>query len=501
MDMRLIYEKPSSTHDLTRSCRTPFRVSALMVFALTVLIVSLAVAGPARAAGAIPTDTEVISAQPGGGFAFTPAAASLEEPAETEPATAITQNSATLNGSVDIQGAVTECEFEYGTKTTPYEDKIPCTQSLASLGTGTPVAVSAPVTGLILSTTYHFRILAATASVANHGADATFTTLGSTPPTVTTITPTSGPATGGTAVKIKGTGFVSPATVTIGSTATSAVVVSETEITAKTAATAAGGHEVVVADANGTSTGGPTYTDLPPPTVTAIEPTSGTTLGGTAVKIRGTGFVAGATVTIGSAATSVMVVSATEIMAKTAATAAGPHEVVVTDSNGTSAGGSTYTYVAPPPTVTAIEPASGPAAGGTAVKIRGTGFVSPATVTIGSAATSVTVVSSSEIMAKTAATAAGVREVVVTDSNGTSSWGAHLHLHSFAGDHVDRTDRRPAVRRHHGDDQGQRLPCRRPRRRRSRRGRIRLGEGQLQSGGRRDPGDRPAGHGHGRRDR
>ena len=86
--------------------------------------------------------------------------------------------------------------------------------------------------------------------------------------------------------------------------------------------------------------------------VTSVTPTSGSTLGGTAVTINGSGFLAGATVTIGNAATSVNVVSETEITASTPATAAGSYEVVVTDANGTSTGGPSYTYfVAPPPTV------------------------------------------------------------------------------------------------------------------------------------------------------
>ncbi len=86
--------------------------------------------------------------------------------------------------------------------------------------------------------------------------------------------------------------------------------------------------------------------------VTSITPTSGSTLGETAVTIKGSGFLAGATVTIGNSATSVDVVSETEITAKTASTAAGSDEVVVTDANGTSTRGPSYTYyIAPPPTV------------------------------------------------------------------------------------------------------------------------------------------------------
>src|SRR5205085_2288773 len=116
------------------------------------------------------------------------------------------------------------------------------------------------------------------------------------------------------------------------------------------------------------------YAD-PKPTVTSIEPKEGSTAGGEPVTIKGTGFVEPATVTIGSAATSVHVVSAEEITAVTAPHAAGSPEVIVEDAGGTSTGGPTFTYVAPKPTVTEIYPTGGSTAGGTKVTIKGTGFV------------------------------------------------------------------------------------------------------------------------------
>jgi hypothetical protein len=67
------------------------------------------------------------------------------------------------------------------------------------------------------------------------------------------------------------------------------------------------------------------------PTVTAIAPAAGTTLGGTAVTITGTNFAAGATVTIGgTAATDVAVQGTTSLTARTPQHAAGPGDVVVT---------------------------------------------------------------------------------------------------------------------------------------------------------------------------
>src|SRR5271165_4069362 len=73
--------------------------------------------------------------------------------------------------------------------------------------------------------------------------------------------------------------------------------------------------------------GGPLVAPLATPTVLTIEPSTGPTAGGTAVKIKGTEFVTPATVTIGgAAATEVVVVTPEEITAKTPAGTAGPQE-------------------------------------------------------------------------------------------------------------------------------------------------------------------------------
>ena len=83
--------------------------------------------------------------------------------------------------------------------------------------------------------------------------------------TVTSISPTSGLATGGTSVTINGTGFVSGASVTFGgTTATNVVVVSSIKITAKTPAHPIGSVNVTVTNtdtSNGTLTAGYLYTD------------------------------------------------------------------------------------------------------------------------------------------------------------------------------------------------------------------------------------------------
>src|SRR3954452_10378642 len=84
---------------------------------------------------------------------------------------------------------------------------------------------------------------------------------------------------------------------------------------------------------------------LPVVTVTSVVPNFGTVTGGTSVTINGTNFAAGATVSFGATpATSVVVVSAIKITAKTPAHAAGAVNVTVTNTD-TSTGTLTNGYM------------------------------------------------------------------------------------------------------------------------------------------------------------
>src|SRR3989441_861944 len=242
-------------------------------------------------------------------------------------------------------------------------------------------------------------------------------------PTVTGVSPTSGPIAGGTAITITGTNFDASATVTVGGTpATSVSVVSATQINATTPAHVAGTFDVIVTVGGQSSATSAAdqfmYIAPPPPTVTGVSPTSGPTSGGTAITISGTTFDPTATVTVGgTAATGVSFVNATQINATTPAHAAGIADVIVTVAGQPSATSPSdqFTYIAPPPTVSAVSPSLGPTVGGTAITITGTGFDATATVTVGgTAATGVTVVSATQINATTPAHAVGAADVVVT---------------------------------------------------------------------------------------
>ena len=243
------------------------------------------------------------------------------------------------------------------------------------------------------------------------------------PPSITTVSPNSGLSTGGTAVTITGTDFVSGATVTFGGTSASVTFVNSTQLDVTTPAHVVGAVDVVVTNPDAqfdTSVNGYTYDSAPAPSVTGVSPTSGSTAGGTSVTITGANFAAGATVKFDTlAATGVTFVDSTTITATTPAHALGAVSVTVTNADtqsGTRA--SAYTYATPPaPTVSTISPSTGSTAGGTSVTITGANFAAGATVTIGlTAATNVIVVSDTQITAKTPAhTPAENVDVLVTN--------------------------------------------------------------------------------------
>jgi hypothetical protein len=97
----------------------------------------------------------------------------------TGSASSIGATSATLNGTVNPDGAaLSECKFEYG-PTASYGQSAPCAESPGSIGSGTsPVPVHADIAGLSLASEYHFRLVAANAEVTSQGADETFATKG-----------------------------------------------------------------------------------------------------------------------------------------------------------------------------------------------------------------------------------------------------------------------------------------------------------------------------------
>jgi hypothetical protein len=112
-------------------------------------------------------------------------------------ATNVTPVGATLNGSVNPQGAATSAYFQYGL-TKKYGIRTPAQD--AGLNPGT-VPISAAVSGLKSSRTYHVRVVAENKDGKKFSADKTFKTLA--PTTTPVFTPN--PAPYGSAVTVSGT--------------------------------------------------------------------------------------------------------------------------------------------------------------------------------------------------------------------------------------------------------------------------------------------------------
>jgi RHS repeat-associated protein len=240
---------------------------------------------------------------------------------------------------------------------------------------------------------------------------------GSTAPFVAQLDPSNGPAAGGTTVTITGSNLSGATSVLFGdSPATTFTVNSDTSITAAAPpgqvqyfATSAR-VTVVTREGANPPTAAPTYSWLgtPPrsqgePAISQTSPNSGPSSGTTQVTITGTGFTGATNVFFGQTpAAGFGVMTDTSI---TAVAPAAPSTIgnITTNITVITAGGpntpdtaAQYTWqgsptpppTQPPPTtalvaVSGIDPAQGPAAGGTTLTVTGTGFTGATAVYFG----------------------------------------------------------------------------------------------------------------------
>ena len=226
---------------------------------------------------------------------------------------------------------------------------------------------------------------------AGNSASATFTFV---PPAATTsLTPPTGPTTGNTVVTIRGTNLTGTTGATFGgSSGTNFTVINDTTVTVNSPAHAVGPVDVVVTSPDGTTVP-QRFSYVSPPTIASLAPTSGPTLGGTAVNIAGTGFTGTTAVTFGgSPATDLIVNSPTSLSVTTPPHSAGTVSVIVTTPTGSSQPGD-FTFI-DTPAISALTPTSGPSVGGTTVTIVGTGFIDATGVEFGNTAGSAFVVNS-----------------------------------------------------------------------------------------------------------
>ena len=214
-------------------------------------------------------------------------------------------------------------------------------------------------------------------------------------PTLTGLNPSTGSTLGGNSVVLTGTDFNTATDVNFGASDLKAcpsspcfTIDSNTQITVNGVAAHAAGPVSVDVITTGGTTGNQTYTYVTPPTLTSLNPSTGSTLGGNGVVLTGTDFNTATDVNFGASdlkacpsSPCFTIDSNTQItVSGVPAHAAGPVSVDVVTAGGTT-GTQNYTYAALP-TVTAVSPPAGPAGvAANSVTLTGTAFEVPGTFT------------------------------------------------------------------------------------------------------------------------
>ena len=305
-------------------------------------------------------------------------------------------------------------------------------------------------TKLTLSMPGH-KAEAVTLKVTNlDGANATttYTYTAGDAPTVTAVSPATGPFGGGTFVTITGTNFSSTSQMTIGGVAMDCDPASPSQDCQFNNATTAiaitpafqGGANpvnITVTNADGQSGTGVgaaaqfTYADnTTPPVISSLSATMGPTIGGTYVTIYGSNFGPSPVVKFGGTTATVTTSNDSFLGVFTPAHAAGAVNVVVINPDlETATAAMQFTYVASSaPTITDISPTFGDPAGGATVVITGTGFANDADVTFGGATAFVHPGgTSTQLTVTSPAHAAGSVNVVVKNGDGQTATTTFLY--------------------------------------------------------------------------
>jgi len=320
---------------------------------------------------------------------------------------------------------------------------------------GTGVSASNVVVVNATTVTATFNITAGAAigtrsvAVTNSGGVASniltgaFTVTALAPPTLTSLTPTTGTRGTAVAVTLTGTNLTGATAVNFSGTGVSAsnvVVVNATTVTATfniTAGAALGTRAVSITTPGGTSpnlNGAFTVLAVAPPTVTSLTPTSGTRGTAVAVTLTGTNLTGTTAVNFsgtGVSASNVVVLNATTVTATfniTAGAAVGTRAVSITTPGGTSPNlnGAFTVLAVPVPTLTSLTPTSGARGTTVAVTLTGTNLTGATAVNFSStgvSASNVVVVNATTVTATfniTAGAALGTRAVSITTPGGTS---------------------------------------------------------------------------------
>ena len=246
-------------------------------------------------------------------------------------------------------------------------------------------------------------------------------------PTVTSVSPNTGPASGGTVAAITGSMFVSGAVVIIGGRPAGSIVdVDANLISARFPALPPGAADVVVTNPDGQSGKlGAGFTvaasvNPPSPRVNSISPAAGPVEGGETAVITGDGFGSGARVFIGGIPAAATTQAGSLVVIVPANPKPGLADVAVTNNDGQSdVLPDGFNYFNGPPVITGLSAGCGPVEGNTSVSIFGRNFKPGVSATIGGKPLSgLTRPDPATIQGTTTTSGAGSVDVVVTNPDG-----------------------------------------------------------------------------------
>ncbi|MCK7621873.1 IPT/TIG domain-containing protein [Streptomyces sp. RS10V-4] len=162
---------------------------------------------------------------------------------------------------------------------------------------------------------------------------------------LSSISPLSGPLSGGGTLAVTGHGLITTTSVRFGTVAVTPSSILDDRITVTVPPAETAGPVPVTVVTRSNSYGRATFTYVGPPGITSVTPSSGSTAGGDPVLIVGTELATAQSVTVGGVPAAFGVISNTRIAAVTPPAAApGPASVTVTTTGGTTTVPGAFVY-------------------------------------------------------------------------------------------------------------------------------------------------------------
>ena len=245
----------------------------------------------------------------------------------------------------------------------------------------------------------------------------------------TTVIPDQGSTAGGTTVTLTGHHLANATDVRFG-TARAVITANTATSLTVTAPAGSGAVPVTVTTAGGTGTLGH-FSYRPAPALTDISPAAGPTAGSDqAIVITGRNLAGALDVYLGPTRAVIQQVSDTQLTVRTppGAGAPGPGGVGVTViTAGGIAHGLSYVYLSPP-TVTGVDPGTGPVTGGTQVTLTGTGLAAADQVTFNGTPAAFAIVSDTTVTATSPPSGAEGSVTVAVITPGGTAGGSFTYV-------------------------------------------------------------------------